>query len=357
MRKFFVAIMLLLQVSALRAQENLGPIHWMSFAEAERLDSAESRPFLIDVYTDWCGWCKRMMATTFQNPQLASYINQNFYCVRFDAETTDTIRFQGKEWVHNGRVNELAPHLLGNRLSYPTIVYIDRKKNVLPVPGYMEVNDIEPFLAYFAEDLSSQCGPEEFNLLYANSFPGIYRDKISKNSQLKMDTTGVIHWMAVDEVTRKFATVQKPIIVDVYVDEKYRGRVPYITIQSMVHERAVLKDRELADYINENFYPIRIEATTKDSIYWMGRSKPFVSTGDGMPNEFVNFLTSGNYKFPTTVFFGKFDGNNGQELYGRLSTLQDFYAPGMMKIILKFYAEEAYRKETFEAFYRKNSNQ
>lgn len=93
MKKILAALFAVLLWCPAKAQEDLGPIKWLTFEEAEKLDSAENRPFLIDVYTDWCGWCKRMMATTFHNRQLASYINQNFYCVRFDAETQDTIQF------------------------------------------------------------------------------------------------------------------------------------------------------------------------------------------------------------------------------------------------------------------------
>ena len=51
----------------------------------------------IDVYTDWCGWCKHMMKTTFANKGIANYINTQYIPVRFDAETLDTITFRGND--------------------------------------------------------------------------------------------------------------------------------------------------------------------------------------------------------------------------------------------------------------------
>ena len=32
------------------------------------------RKYFIDVYTDWCGWCKKMDKDTFQNPEVAAYM-------------------------------------------------------------------------------------------------------------------------------------------------------------------------------------------------------------------------------------------------------------------------------------------
>ena len=330
-----------------RAQENLGPIEWITFEEAEKKDSVESRPFLIDVYTDWCGWCKRMMATTFQNKALAQYINRNFYCVRFDAETKDTVNFNGRKWVSDGRVNELAYHLLGDRLSYPTIAYIDRQKHIMPVPGYMQVKDIEPILVYFAEDLTDHATLEGFTQLYMNSFPEVYADDLKKAKKSDVDTTGKVNWLTMNQMHEKYKKEPKPILIDIYVDDKYRGYVPYITMNSIVHEHAVLKDSALCRYINEHYYPVRIEATTTDSIYWFGSDEPFVSMGENMPNGFTNALMNGNYKFPAMFFFDK--------EHRFVSNVSEFFEPSFWNVVVKFYAEEAYKKEKFETFYTKNA--
>jgi thioredoxin-related protein len=346
MKKFLIATIFLLNGLLALAQEDLGPIEWITFEEAEKKDSVESRPFLIDVYTDWCGWCKRMMATTFQNKALAQYINKNFYCVRFDAETKDTIQFHGKEWVSDGRVNELAYFLLGDRLSYPTIVYIDRDKRIRPVPGYMQVKDIEPILVFFAENLSNTVSsPDIFTQLYMNSFPDVYGDDLKKIKKMDVDTLGKINWLTMKEMREKYAKTPKPILIDIYVDDKYRGYVPYITMNSMVHERAVLKDSALCNYINSHYYPVRIEATTKDSLYWFDSEKPFVSTGENMPNAFTNALMNGNYKFPAMFFFDK--------EHRFVANVSEFFEPSFWNVVMKFYAEEAYKKEKFETFYTK----
>jgi thioredoxin-related protein len=349
MKKILIAaILILCGIKSQAQKEDLGPIEWISFEEAEKRDSVESRPFLIDVYTDWCGWCKRMMATTFQNQALAQYINKNFYCVRFDAETKDTVKFHGKEWTSDGRVNKLAYMLMGDRLSYPTIVYIDRNKRINPIPGYMQEKDIEPILVYFAENLSNTVSSVDvFTMLYMNSFPDVYGDDIKKVKQHDIDTLGKINWLTMKEMREKYDKTPKPILIDVYVDDKYRGYVPYITMNSMVHERAVLKDSALCNYINSHYYPVRIEATTTDSLYWFDSDKPFVSMGQNMPNAFTHALMGDNYKFPAMFFFDK--------EHKFVSNVSEFFEPSFWNVVVKFYAEEAYKKEKFETFYTKNA--
>ena len=87
-----------------------------------------------------------MMNTTFSNESLASYINQRFYPVRYNAETKDTILFKDKQYVSTGKTHQLAFELAGGRLSYPTLVFIGEDDQKLPLPGFRKVNELEPFL-------------------------------------------------------------------------------------------------------------------------------------------------------------------------------------------------------------------
>ena len=68
-------------------------IQWMSIEEAYALTLSEENPkkIFIDVYTDWCGWCKRMDKATFQNAEVAAYMNANYYNVKFDAEQRESV--------------------------------------------------------------------------------------------------------------------------------------------------------------------------------------------------------------------------------------------------------------------------
>lgn len=131
-------------------------IEWMSIEEAEQAAQQEARPVLIDVYTDWCGWCKRMDAKTFQHPGIAAYVNENYYAVKLDGEERDSIQFRGDKfgYVARGRrgYHELPAQLLNGKLSYPTVVFLNKNLEVIqPVPGFQGPQDFEKIITYLAE--------------------------------------------------------------------------------------------------------------------------------------------------------------------------------------------------------------
>ena len=135
----------------------LNEVKWYTLEEAEAANKKNPKKMLIDVYTDWCGWCKVMDKQTFTDPEIIKYVNTNFYPVKFNAEIKETIKFNGKEynWVSGGRrgYNQLALELLKGRLSYPSLVYLDENKNHIRVaPGFKKPEQLMPELVFAAED-------------------------------------------------------------------------------------------------------------------------------------------------------------------------------------------------------------
>lgn len=135
-------------------------INWMSWEEAVELSKTDAQPkkIFVDVYTDWCGWCKKMDKNTFQHPEVSKYMQENFYMVKMDAEGKDPIEYQGKtfKYIPSGRrgYHELAAALLQGRMSYPTVVFLDEQFNMLsPVPGYQQVEPFMQIAKYFGENI------------------------------------------------------------------------------------------------------------------------------------------------------------------------------------------------------------
>lgn len=121
---------------------NTGGLKWNTFDMIDKMpENKGDKKYLIDVYTEWCGWCKVMDKKTFTDPGIQEYLRENFHIVKFDAERREPVPFNGKkyEFVSGGRrgINTLAIELLGNRMSYPTLVYLDENMNKITAsPGY-----------------------------------------------------------------------------------------------------------------------------------------------------------------------------------------------------------------------------
>lgn len=139
------------------ATESKEKIKWYSWEEAIELNKTNQKKIFIDVYTDWCGWCKRMDASTFKDPEVVQYMNENFYAVKFDAEQKKEINYKGHmmKYVSKGRrgYHELAYSLLDGRMGYPAFVYLaEDEKRITVSPGYKDAQTIMKELVFIGED-------------------------------------------------------------------------------------------------------------------------------------------------------------------------------------------------------------
>ena len=155
--KAHVGMLFLLLTAPLATAQD---IQWMSWEEAVNRSQSDRDPkkLFVDVYTDWCGWCKKMDKDTFQNPEVAKYMQANFYMVKLDGEGKEPIEYNGKtfKFVPSGRngYHELAVALLQGKLSYPTVVFLDESRNMLsPVPGYQKVGPFLHIARYFGDNI------------------------------------------------------------------------------------------------------------------------------------------------------------------------------------------------------------
>jgi thioredoxin-related protein len=151
-------------------------INWLTWEEAQIKNKQEPRKFIVDVYTQWCGWCKKMDKETFDQAGIANYVNKNYYAVKFDAETKTDILFNDKVYKYiksgAGGYHELAAELTFGKLSYPTIVFLDEKLNVLqPLPGYKDVKALDMILRFFAEDYYKTTPWKKYEEMYIQQTP------------------------------------------------------------------------------------------------------------------------------------------------------------------------------------------
>lgn len=132
---------------------NAQEIKWLSFEEAIAKSEKNPKKIIIDIYTDWCKWCKVMDNNTFSNPVIAKYINDNYYAVKFDAESTKPVSFKGHEFKNQNNGNrsphDLAIALLNGKMGYPSYVFMNENHEIITVvQSYLPPEKFEPMIDF-----------------------------------------------------------------------------------------------------------------------------------------------------------------------------------------------------------------
>lgn len=143
--------------SSLKSNRAKGHLKWYTMEQALAMSKTQNKKILVDFYTDWCGWCKRMDKTTYEDAEVVKLINKHFIPVKFNAEREKDIMFKGKNYSMKQtgvrKTHELAITLLSGKLGYPTTTILDKNHNMIQnLPGYLKTEDMIIITKYFGND-------------------------------------------------------------------------------------------------------------------------------------------------------------------------------------------------------------
>ncbi len=310
--------------------EPTGLVKWLDIKTAQELNKTQPKPMIIDVYTDWCGWCKHMMKTTFSNKDLANYINTYFYPVRLNAETKDTIEFLDKKYINKSEgtrpPHDLAIYLLEGKMSYPTIIFFNNNfKFKLIVPGYLSEKDIEPVLVYVVEYIFGTTSVEDYRKYFLKAF---YPD----SADMKMDT---VTWLkSFNEAAEKNDVKKKKTLLFVNAPWCNGGRT---MLNSTFNHSMITK------YINDHFYPVLMDAQSMDIVKY--NNQIFVNTVDNNGfHPFLHNLLGDRIVLPTVLFF--------DEYMQYINFTGQYLTPENLYPILQYFSEDYYKNTPWNDYYK-----
>ena len=113
-------------------------VRWLSFETLEDSLAAKPKKVFIDFYTDWCTYCRKMDKVVFSKPRVIDLLNDQYYAVRFNAETDSPVTFGGQRLVNDQVGKSRSPiHQIAQLLALregrfvaPTLVLLDEEFKV-----------------------------------------------------------------------------------------------------------------------------------------------------------------------------------------------------------------------------------
>jgi thioredoxin-related protein len=152
--KFLLIIFLFILCSAKVNPTVHDKLDWMKMDDLTEKMKSNPKPAIIDIYTNWCYWCKVMDKKTYNNTKVVSYINDHFYPVKLNAETREIVEWKNKKFNFNEnyKINDFAVYVSSGEIGFPTTVIIpDENADPISFRGFLEPKEIEPILKYFGE--------------------------------------------------------------------------------------------------------------------------------------------------------------------------------------------------------------
>ncbi len=335
--RFFLLSATLLFLSVSVKAQHLQPdaegslVKWLTLSEAMEKVKTQPKPIIIDFYTDWCGWCKKMMKTTYANQDLAQYINMNFYPVKFNAETKDTVEYLGQKYAPSSdaprAANNLAIKLLQGKLSYPSTLFLnlyDKQKNEFTFSmlsqGYMETKRIEPMLVFQLENVFRNSSFEDFEKEYYRAFYD------SVNTEKFMSQK----WFKPSNFFGRQDSATKKTIVLINTDWCNSCRVM---------KRTLLADSSNGKYLNEKFHWVDFNPETTDPITFKGQT--FINTRtQQMPfHQLAVALCKNNLTLPTLVVL--------DEKLNLLDAIPYYLNPKSVKDVAQYFGDDIYKNKSW----------
>jgi thioredoxin-related protein len=299
---FSIVLISASSVNPVSAQDK---VQWMKFEDAYIASQKNPRKIFVDIYADWCGWCKILDRDTFSDTGVIRLLNKHYYPVKLDSESKEM------HTVGNRKLSspELAASLTmanpNEGLGLPTMVIISENMQLDElIQGFRKADYLKEKLSFFA----------------------LNKNKTVAQSSKK----GQVKWMKFEEAIAAAKKEPRKIFIDIYAD--WCG-------WCKVLDKNTFSDSVIAAILNKQYYSVKLDAESKE-MQTLPNGKKISSTE--LAASLATSTPGEKYGLPMMVIL-----NEEVALLTRISGAQkpDFMTPALL-----FFGENHYLKKSWETY-------
>ena len=128
------------------AQSSKGEVSWLSYDKGLELAKKQNKHLIVDFYTTWCGWCKRMDKDTYTNSEVKKLLTNNYVAVKLNAESSKNLSINGKNTTERQVAQDFKVS------GFPTTCFLKPDgERIACLPGYAGPEHFSNVLSYIKD--------------------------------------------------------------------------------------------------------------------------------------------------------------------------------------------------------------
>lgn len=144
---------------ALGAMLLASDLNWRTFEEALKIAKTEDKVILVDFFTDWCGWCKKMDSETYSNKEIVDLLHKDFVTVKINPEKQGSITLGDQTLSWERFAAEVGV------TGYPATAFFTPNFQLIDlVPGYYDPGNMELLLNFMSKEMYQKISFQDYRL-------------------------------------------------------------------------------------------------------------------------------------------------------------------------------------------------
>lgn len=142
-------------------------VEWYAFDDGVTAAKSEGKHIMVDVYTDWCGWCKKLERETYADYAVRSILKESYVSVKLKGDSGKKLRVKGQSAQYGTQtllqfVSTDEPSISEQNLTrgvlriagFPTILFLSPDgRMITKLPGFHDARSFVNIINFIKDDM------------------------------------------------------------------------------------------------------------------------------------------------------------------------------------------------------------